>query len=309
MANDLKTIFITGGSGFIGTKLTQALLDKGYAVVVADLREPRITHKLLTFEKLNLSHDEIPKKYDGVLYGIIHLAGKNIFGRWTDGFKKGVYDSRIESTRKIVGTIAQWSMKPKVFVSASAFGFYGNAGDAEVDESAESGADFLANVCVDWEREAKKAEEFGIRTVQIRTAHVLGHGGLLAPLFVPFTFGLGAWIGKGDAWFPWVHIEDMVHIYLFAVENENLHGSVNTGAPDLIRQKDFMKMFGKAFGRNVLFSIPIVLLYLRYGDLAYTFDNSVKMSSKKLIKAGFKYKHPKLREALGDVVRTKNLPE
>jgi uncharacterized protein (TIGR01777 family) len=304
--NERKTILITGGSGFIGTKLTEALLDKGCAVVVVDLSEPRIKHELLTFEKLNLSHDEIPKRYDGVLYGIIHLAGKNIFGLWTEGFKKSVYDSRIESTRKIVETISHWNNKPKVLVSASAFGFYGNAGEVEVNELAKSGTDFLAKVCVDWEAEAKKAEDYGIRTVQIRTAHVLGNGGLLSPLFVPFKFGLGAWIGKGKAWLPWVHIEDIVNIYIFAVENENLHGSVNTGAPEQIRQIDFMKMFGKAYGRYVLFSIPIFLLYLRYGDLAYTFDNSSKMSSGKLLEAGFKHKYPQLIEALEDVIKNKN---
>lgn len=304
--NEIKTILITGGSGFIGTKLTQALLDKGYAVVVADLGEPRIKHELLAFEKLNLSHNEIPKKYDGVLYGIIHLAGKNIFGRWTEGFKNVVYDSRIESTRKIVETILDWNNKPKVLVSASAFGFYGNAGETEVDELAKSGTDFLAKVCVDWEAEAKNAEDYGIRTVQIRTAHVLGNGGLLAPLFVPFRFGLGAWIGKGNAWLPWVHIEDIVNIYIFAVENESMHGPVNTGAPEQIRQKDFMKMFGKAYGRYVLFSIPIFLLYLRYGDLAYTFDSSTKMSSKKLLEAGFKHKYPQLIEALKNVIKNRS---
>lgn len=304
--NEIKTILITGGSGFIGTKLTQALLDKGYAVVVADLGEPRIKHELLAFEKLNLSHNEIPKKYDGVLYGIIHLAGKNIFGRWTEGFKNVVYDSRIESTRKIVETILDWNNKPKVLVSASAFGFYGNAGETEVDELAKSGTDFLAKVCVDWEAEAKNAEDYGIRTVQIRTAHVLGNGGLLAPLFVPFRFGLGAWIGKGNAWLPWVHIEDIVNIYIFAVENESMHGPVNTGAPEQIRQKDFMKMFGKAYGRYVLFSIPIFLLYLRYGDLAYTFDSSTKMSSKKLFEAGFKHKYPQLIEALKNVIKNRS---
>jgi len=301
-----KTILITGGSGFIGTKLTQALLNKGYAVVVADLGEPRIEHEHLTFEKLDLSRDEIPKKYDGVFYGIIHLAGKNIFGRWTEEFKKGVYNSRIESTRKIVRVISLWNNKPRVFVSASAFGFYGNAGETAVEENFKSGTDFLANVCVDWEAEAKKAEDYGIRTVQIRTAHVLGKGGLLAPLFVPFRFGLGAWIGKGTAWLPWVHVQDIVNIYIFAIENEDLRGPVNTGAPEEIRQKDFMKMFGRAYHRYVLFSIPLFVLYARYGDLAYTFGNSTKMSSKKLSLAGFTHKHPQLKEALEDVVKNVN---
>ena len=302
--NQAKKILITGGSGFIGTILTQALLSKGYSVIVADLSEPKIKHDGLTFEKLNLSNDEIPAKYDGTLHGIIHLAGKNIFGRWTKKFKKDVYNSRIESTRKIVEAISHWDNKPKVLVSASAFGFYGNTGELEVDESAECGKDFLATVCADWEEEAKKAEVFGVRTVQIRTAHVLGKGGLLAPLFVPFKFGLGAWIGKGKAWLPWAHVEDIINIYIFSLENEGLHGPVNTGAPEQIRQKGFMKMFGNAYGRYVLFSIPIFILYLRYGSLAYTFDNSTRMSSKKLLDAGFQYRHPKIKEALEEIVKS-----
>ena len=303
----MKTILITGGSGFIGTKLTQALLDKGYNVIVADMSEPRIKHESLTFEKLNVSKQEIPAKYDGVLHGIIHLAGKNIFGRWTKKFKKDVYESRIKSTKKIIETISNWNNKPKVLVSASAFGFYGDTGELEVDESAKCGTDFLATVCADWEEEAEKVKVFDIRTVQIRTAHVLGKVGILEPLFVPFRFGLGAWIGSGKAWFPWIHIVDIVNIYIFALENEGLHGPINTGAPEQVRQKDFMKMLGKAYGRYVLFSIPIFILYLRYGELAYTFDTSTRMSSKKLLDSGFQYKHPKLKEALEKIVKNNTM--
>jgi uncharacterized protein (TIGR01777 family) len=293
-----KTILVTGGSGFIGTKLTQALLDKGYAVVIADLGKPRIKHNNLSFIKLDVSQDTLPSAYDGKIQGIIHLAGKNIFGRWTESFKKGVYDSRIDSTRNLVDTISQWQVKPSVFVSASAFGIYGNKGDTVVDEHGGVGEDFLAHVCVDWEAESRKAEAFGIRTVQIRTAHVLGKGGLLAPLFVPFRFGLGAWIGKGNAWLPWVQIDDIVAIYIHALETESLTGPVNTAAPDTVHQKEFMKRFGSAMHKWVLFSIPIFVLKFAYGELALTFDNSVRMSSGKLIQSGFIFAYPELDDAL-----------
>lgn len=301
--NETRAILITGGSGFIGTKLTQSLLEKGYYVVVADLIEPKIKHKDLTFEKLDLTVDEIPKKYDGVLCCIINLAGKNIFGRWTENFKKSVYKSRIESTKKIVRTLSHWKTKPSVFVSASAFGFYGNTGEVAVDEFARPGKDFLSKVSFEWEMEAKKVEEFGIRSVQIRTPHVLGNGGILGPLFHPFSLGIGAWVGNGNAWFPWAHIEDIVNTYIFAIENKSLYGPVNTSATQKIRHKDFMKVLGRSYGRYVLFSIPTFLLYLRYGDLAYAFNNSVKMYSRKLIDAGFKYKYPNLKEALDDIIK------
>lgn len=298
-----KTILITGGSGFIGTKLTELLLAQGYSVIVADLGAPRVTHEHLSFLKCDLSSDRLPKEYDGKIYGIVHLAGKNIFGKWTESFKKGVYDSRILSTRNIVEEISTWSKKPEVFVSASAFGYYGNKGNGDVSENAEPGDDFLSHVCVDWERESKIIEHGGVRSVQIRTAHVLGNGGLLAPLFVPFRLGLGAWIGEGKAWLPWVHVDDIVAIYAHALTEDTLRGPVNTGAPERVTQKEFMKRFGKALHKWVLFSIPIFILRIKYGDLADTFDNSTKMSSQKLIDSGFVYTYPQLDDALRAVTK------
>jgi uncharacterized protein len=298
-----KTILVTGGSGFIGSRLTKAFLALGYKVIVADMVPPRFTDEQLTFLKINLSTETLPTEYDGQIYAVVHLAGKNIFGRWTRVFKQEVYDTRINSTRHLVEAFASWQVKPSVFVSASAFGFYGDKGEELVHEGATSGADFLSKVCVDWEAEAEKASSLGVRVVSVRTAHVLGKGGLLAPLFVPFRFGVGAWIGSGMAWLPWVHIDDIVGIYVFAVKHD-IRGPINTAAPGLVRQKEFMKEFGRAMHRVVLFSIPIFLLYLRYGELAYTFDNSTKMSSDKLVGAGFTYKHPTLERALADVVQS-----
>lgn len=138
--------------------------------------------------------------------------------------------------------------------------------------------------------------------MQVRTAHVLGQGALLAPLFKPFSLGLGAWFGTGKAWFPWIHIDDICSIYLFAIENPELNGPVNAGANEVVRQKDFMKTFGRSLGRPVFLSLPIPFVYLRYLSLAHTFNNSVKMSSAKLIQRGFRFKYPKLRECIDSIV-------
>lgn len=300
-----KAILVTGGSGFIGTKLCSALLDKGYAVVVVDLVSPRLKHEALAFLKLDLTHQSLPKHLEGEVFGIIHLAGKNIFGRWTQKFKKALYDSRILSTRNLVDTVSQWKKKPSVLITASAFGYYGNKGEALVSEAAGPGKDFLSKLCVQWEKEARMAETAGIRCVQIRTAHVLGQGGLLTPLFRPFRWGWGAWFGQGQAWFPWVHIEDLVNIYLFALETDMVKGPLNTAASQTVRQKDFMKAFGEMLGKKVLFSIPLLFLRLAYGGLADTFENSVKMSSQKLKKLGFKYRYSHLKEALHAVLEEK----
>ncbi len=302
---NIKCILITGGSGFVGSKLTEYFLSLGHQVIVFDFVPPKTTHANLEFLKIDLSKEKIPSTYDGKIDAIVHLAGKNIFGRWTMEFKKGVYDSRIQSTKNIVDSIASWSKKPQVLVSASAFGFYGNKGEELVHEDSPAGNDFLAHVCVDWEAEARRAEASGVRTVQVRTALVLGNQGLLAPLFVPFSFGLGAWIGTGRAWFPWVHIDDIVSIYAFSVLNENVRGPINTGAPENIRQKDFMRIFGQAMNRKVLFSIPIFLLKIKYGALAETFENSTKMSADKIQALGFQFKHASVAQALSDVLLKK----
>lgn len=294
----MKTILITGGAGFIGSRLTQVLLEKGYKVIVIDLNVSKLAlHERLQAFALDITKDVLPSVIENSVDAIIHLAGRNIFGKWTNEFKQSIYDSRILSTRKLIDAVALWQRKPESFVCASAFGFYGDKEDTCVDEMELSGTDFLAKVCVDWEKEAVRANELGIRAVCIRTANVLGNGGLLAPLFVPFKFGVGAWIGKGDTWFPWVHIEDIVRIYIFAVENASLKGSVNTSAPEYIKQKDFMKLFGQVLHRKVLFSIPIFVLRLIYKDLATIFTYGVKMDSSKLKALGFEFTYKNLSDA------------
>lgn len=294
----MKTILITGGAGFIGSRLTKVLLEKGYKVIVIDLNVSRLpAHQRLQVFALDITKDSLPSSIANNVDAIIHLAGRNIFGKWTDAFKRSVYDSRILSTRKLVDAISSWEKKPESFVCASAFGFYGNKGDELVSETASAGTDFLAKVCVDWEKEALRASDFGVRAVCIRTANVLGNGGLLAPLFVQFKFGLGAWIGKGDTWFPWVHIDDIVAIYIFAVENMSLSGCINTSAPEHVKQKEFMKLFGQALHRKVLFSIPIFVLRIMYKDLASIFTFGVKMDSSKLMNLGFDFKYKNLSDA------------
>lgn len=294
----MKTILITGGAGFIGSRLTKVLLEKGHEVIVIDLNVSRLpSHERLQVFALDITKDSLPDCVSNNIDSIIHLAGRNIFGKWTDVFKQSVYDSRILSTRKLIDAISGWDKKPESFVCASAFGFYGNKGDELVSEVAPAGTDFLAKVCIDWEKEARRASNLGVRAVCVRTANVLGNGGLLAPLFVPFKFGLGAWIGKGNTWFPWVHIDDIVAIYIFAVENNSVSGSINTSAPEYVKQKEFMKLFGQALHRKVLFSIPIFVLRIIYKDLASIFTYGVKMDSSKLGALGFDFKYKNLSDA------------
>lgn len=295
-------ILVTGAAGFIGTALSKALLEKGYRVLAVDMRAPALTHERLTFVSLDLAHEKLPSALDGEISGVIHLAGKNIFGRWSPSFKQAVYDSRIVSTRNLVNTFAAWSVKPEVYLSASAFGYYGDKGEASVDEALPVGEDFGAKVCADLEREVERASLMDIRTIHIRTAHVLGRGGLLAPLFLPFRLGLGATLGRGSGWLPWVHIDDIVSLYIYALEHEAVLGPINSAAPEAVRQKDFMQHFARVMHRPLLFAIPIFMLRIRYGELADSFDNSVKMNSQKIADLGFVHRYQKLDDALRAVI-------
>ena len=302
-----KSILVTGGAGFIGTHVSKRLLNLGYRVHVIDLVPPKHVHTQLSHEVLNLSESKLSNQLDGTIDAIVHLAGSNIFGRWTTDFKERIYNSRVLSTRNIVESIASWQHKPRALISASAFGFYGDGGEDILTEHSPAGTDFLAQVCVDWEKEANKAAELGVRCVQIRTAHVLGYRGVLGPLFTPFKYGLGSWIGRGHEWFPWTHIEDMARIYVRAIEDTSLTGPINTAAPQRVRQKEFMKLFGRAQNKPVLFRVPLWALRLRYFGLADTFRNSARIESSKLLHAGFVFTYPNLRAAFTQILSEKTI--
>lgn len=298
-----KRILITGGAGFVGTKLSQKLLALGHHVHVIDLIEPHIQHEQLTYTVLNVSEQPLPEKLHSRFNVVMHLAGRSIFGKWTEEYKRSIFESRINSTRLLAESFLTWETKPETFICASAFGYYGDKGEELVRESTEPGSDFLANVCIAWEREAQRPMELNIRTVQVRTALVLGERGLLQTLKKPFSLGLGGWIGAGKEWFPWVHIDDIVNIYIHAMEN-TIHGPINTGAPEQVRQKTFMKAVGHALNKPVLFPIPRWAMKLKYGELAETFRNSAKIESTTLNETGFRFSFPTLEAALYDIFGT-----
>lgn len=297
-----KTVLITGGSGFIGTQITRELLKKGYSVIVVDKSAPKIRDNNLTFITCELSKESLPNKYDGLIFAVIHLAGKNIFGRWSSYFKKELYDSRILSMRSLVRTFSSWKEKPNVVISASAFGYYGDKKDSLVTEDFKQGEDFGALLCHDWEEEAKKNTTIGIRTVLVRTANVLGDGGLLATLLFPFRHKFGFYLGKGEGWFPWIHIEDIVALYIYAIENEKVSGPINAAGEEYVTQKEFMVHLSKITKTWVTISIPIFLLYIRFGEFALSFNNSVKMSSHKIESLGFVFTYKKLDKALTSII-------
>lgn len=265
-------ILITGGNGFIGTALAMHFGGKGHLVTSIDKTQPTQNLINVTYKVADLEGAISTDLIDG-FDAIIHLAGEPLYGFWSKSKLKRIYNSRVLTTRNIVSSLQSASHKPKVLVSASGMGYYGDAGDTLLTEISPPGKDILAHVCMDWEAAAQAASEQGIRTVQIRTAPVIGKGGIVSMLKFYFKFGLGIWIGEGKNWMPWIDIADLVSIYDIAVHNVALDGPV-IGAASSARQKDFMKALGSAMNKNVPFGIPVPLLRLRYGKLALALNAS-----------------------------------
>ncbi len=303
MTNSTKKIVIVGGSGFIGTKLSEALLEKGYDVVVIDLNPPRTTDSRVHFIKYNFATDPLIAEVTEVLngaFGVINLAGASIGKRWSSSYKKAIYNSRIQTTQKLVSVISAVAIKPSVLVSASAVGYYGDRKIEVLTEDSMPGRDFLAQLCVDWEAAAFQAQNSGVRTVCIRTANVLGPGGLLASLKPVFKKGFGGYFSSGRQSMPWIHWRDTVGIYVFALENP-LSGSYNVGAGETISQKELFTAFAHSIGARFVWRIPYVFARIAFAEFADTLVASQNTDSSKIRQAGYVYQRTSVQDALADM--------
>lgn len=282
----MKHIVITGGAGFVGTLITKKLTEKGIEIRVLDKTESRLKHALVKSFIIDTSTKDIdPTILDGA-FGVINLAGAPIFGRFTKEYKKVIYDSRIKTTENIIKAIDKCSNKPRVLVSASAIGFYGNRGKESLDEGSKPGKDFLAQVCVDWEKSARQAEKFGVRTVCIRTAHVIGKGGLIGVLEKLFKKHIGGYFGNGKQYMPWISANDLVNLYIFAIENEDMRGSYNACVKNE-SQKDFMKKIAKSLKSWPVWRIPKFFGWLIFLSFIDALTSSTNIENSKLLETGF----------------------
>ncbi len=284
----MKKIIITGGSGFIGTLLTQELLRRGYVVVILDTRMSRIQHEHLESHIVDTSRDNLDSKWFTDVYGIINLAGVPIFGRFTKKYKDLIYRSRIDTTKKLIETISKLSQKPQVIVSASAVGYYGNAFGKSATEQDPAGTDFLARVCVDWEQSALQAEQQGIRTVILRTAHVIGSAGLLGTLVPLFKKWIGGYFGNGMQHMPWIGANDLVSMYIAGIENTAMDGVYNTAVGNPT-QKDFMKTIARAVGAPITWRIPTFVAWIMYLGFADALTVDTVIDNTKIKSTGFTY--------------------
>ena len=293
-------ILITGGTGFIGTPLTNELRKAGHEVIVTTRRESD-SNDMITWSPPDL----IPPDIISTIDAVINLAGEPIAPqRWTEERKKSILASRIDTTRALVKSIEVSDNRPKVMVSASAIGYYGPHDDDPVNEDTAPASDYLASVCLKWEAEAQKAEELGLRVVRVRIGGVLGKGGgLLMQMEGPFKAFAGGPLGSGEQWFSWIHRDDMVGIIKYAVENDSLSGPVNATAPNPVRNREFSKALGRALNRPAIINVPAFAVKLALGELASVVLTGQRVIPEKALEVGYKFKYTDIDEALAAIFK------
>lgn len=304
-----KRIILTGATGLIGKKLISELSEKGYSVSV--FTRNKNSAKSIFSDKIEVIEWDYTKPFENLIeiingcHSIINLAGASIAGkRWNEEYKKLIYDSRIITARKIVEAISKCEVKPQSFFSSSAVGYYGLSSEELMTENSPSGDDYLAKVCLDWESSAMEAEKYGVRVVTIRTAVVLDKKeGAFKKLITPFKFFVGGHIGSGKQWFPWIHIDDLVNMYIFALENPDIKGGLNGSAPEQVRNREFCKTLGKLMGRPSLFPVPGFVLKIAIGEFATYLLTGRKIFPEKALKAGFKFKYNNLEKAFINLLK------
>ena len=293
-------IFVAGGTGFVGSRLSKRLLDKGHHVVAAarSLRQDRIGHENFTYVSADLSS---PGQWQERLTDIdiaFNLAGKPIFTYWTGKAKQQIYDSRIHTTRNLVEALPADS----VLISTSAVGYYGDRRDEVITEDTGAGDDFLAMVGKDWEEEALKAGEKGVRVSLARFGIVLGTGGGAMEKMIPaFKLCAGGPLGDGKQWFPWVHVDDVTGALIFLMENEELEGPFNFTAPAPVTNAEFAKTLGRVLGRPAVLKTPAFMIRLFAGEFGETLLASHRAFPERLENAGYAFQYPKLEDALREI--------
>ena len=299
----MKKILITGGTGFIGQALRTKLLQEGHYLTV-------ITRSPKKYEDESAKNQRFIS-WDGDLVSamndadvVINLAGENLFSqRWNEAVKQRIYNSRIDGTRTLVEAMRDAEQKPDLFVSASASGIYGDRGEDFLDENEPAADGFLAKVCVDWEKEAQKAEELGMRVVNPRIGIVLEEGGgALQKMLPPFRFFVGGPIGDGKQYQSWIHREDLVDALIYPIENESMKGPYNVGAPAPVTMNELAEVLGSVMNRPSVFRVPEFALNIVFGEGAKPVLDSIRMKPKALLDSGFNFRYDDLEEALADIV-------
>ena len=287
---------ITGASGLIGRPLVEALRARGDDVTILS-RDPE---RGVTWDPLS---EPAPAEALAGRDAVVHLAGENVAQRWTDSAKRSIRDSRVIGTQALVDGLRAAEPRPGVLVSASAVGYYGDRADEVLDEDSAPGADWLAGVCVDWEAAAAQAAELGMRVCTLRTGVVLSRdGGALAKMLPPFRVGLGGPVAGGDQYVPWIHLDDVVGLYLAAIDRPAYVGPINATGPAPLSNRDFSKALGRALHRPAVAPVPKLAVRALFGEMSEIVTGGQRAVPRRAAELGYEFLHPRLDPALADIL-------
>jgi len=296
-----KTILLTGGTGLIGSSLTRQLLDKGYTVSHLSRspgKDPAVNTFLWDVHKGQIDAHCIDR-----VDMIIHLAGAGIADeRWTEDRKKELIDSRTKSIQLIYSLLKTGKHQVKTVISASAIGYYSDRGEELMTEDSPPFNDFMARCCIEWEAAVDEGKQLALQIVKFRTGVVLDKAGALAKMAMPVKLYVGAPLGSGRQWIPWIHVQDVVGMYLFAIDNEDFEGIYNMVAPNPVTNMQLTQAIAKQLHKPLwLPKVPAFLLKLLLGEMSTIVLGSTKVSSKKIEAAGFKFSYPEVSSALRQI--------
>jgi len=299
-------VLVTGASGTIGQALCDALFARGDDVVglTRDTGRARAANPRVSWHRWEPTLERPdPSAFEGV-DGVVHLLGERIDQKWTEEAKERIMESRRQGTHNLVQILAALENPPKVLVSQSAVGYYGNRGDEAVDESDRPGEGFDAQVTQAWEAAAHELDPTGVRLVIVRTGQVLStEGGMLKEMLPPFKLGVGGPLAGGDQYLAWIHMEDEIGILLWALDNESVSGTINATAPNPVTNKEFSKALGRALNRPAVMPVPGLVLDLKFGkEFGQVLRGGARVIPKRTQELGYEFNYPDLDRALRDLL-------
>lgn len=300
-------VAITGATGLVGRRLCRALVERGDEVRVLTRNPERETGLPSEDIRAWSTQGEPEVGLFADVDAVVHLAGESVQGRWTKAKKARIRESRVQGTAAVVKAIAaarSAGTGPRVLVSASAIGWYGERGDDLLSEEEPPGNDFLAEVCQAWEAEAARAEDLGVRVARLRLGLVLApEGGALAEMKLPYSLGLGGTLGSGRQWWSWIHIEDLISLLVRALDEEGLSGAINASTPEPVRQRDFAKALASALHRPAFLPAPRFALRFALGEFSTELLTSKRVLPAAAEAAGFEFGYPSLAPALSHLLQ------